>query len=152
MNYNPGLNAGERASSLFQPDTLLPNQYFDTFRRKSHLDPEKRLVLAVLEDAITCFQKTILAKDEKGKGLFRETEEWLMEEDIHWLFSFNNICDVMGFSPDYVRHGLLRWKESKLTKRPPAKIYRLASRRENRKSGHAVRPRTGQRLRKAAGR
>ena len=56
MTYETGLSVEEKVSSLFQPDTLLPAQYFETFRRKSHLEPEKRLMLAVLEDAVACFQ------------------------------------------------------------------------------------------------
>jgi hypothetical protein len=37
MGYGTGLNMEERVTSLFQPDTLLPDQYLDTFRRKLHL-------------------------------------------------------------------------------------------------------------------
>ena len=57
MSYDTGLSMEERVSSLFQPDTLLPDQYLDTYRRKVHLEPEKKLMLAILEDAIACFQK-----------------------------------------------------------------------------------------------
>ena len=56
MSYDTGLSMEERVSSLFQPDTLLPDQYLDTYRRKVHLEPEKKLMLAILEDAIACFQ------------------------------------------------------------------------------------------------
>ena len=49
-------SAGELVETLFQPDTLLPAQYHDGFKRQS-LEPERELVLAVLEDAVVCFQK-----------------------------------------------------------------------------------------------
>ncbi|MGH7828613.1 MAG: hypothetical protein ACREP8_00415, partial [Candidatus Binatia bacterium] len=81
MMHEMGLTSEERVSSLFQPDTLLPSQYLDTYRRKAHLEPEKRLMLAVLEDAIACFQKYIFAQDNKGKTMFQEAEEWILEED-----------------------------------------------------------------------
>ena len=55
------INAEEKIASLFEPDTLLSAQYFDSLRRKAILEPEKRLVLAVLEDAINCFQDNVLA-------------------------------------------------------------------------------------------
>ena len=57
MSSETRLSVEEKVASLFQPDTLLPVQYLETFRRKAHLEPEKRLMLSVLEDAIACFQK-----------------------------------------------------------------------------------------------
>jgi len=141
----------ERVASLFQPDTLLPAQYHETFKRKSQLEPEKRLMLAVLEDAIACFQKYLFARDTRGRALYRDAEEWILEEDSDWLFSFENICEVLGFSPHYVRQGLIRWKEKKLAQRPKAKVYRLAPRRERRKGSLSVMGRAGQRMLKVAG-
>jgi hypothetical protein len=135
MTYETGLSVEEKVASLFQPDTLLPAQYFETFRRKAHLEPEKRLMLAVLEDAIACFQKYIFARDGRGRTIFREAEEWILEKDSDWLFSFENICEVLGFNPQYVREGLTRWKEAKLAARPRAKIYRLTPRKERGKGG-----------------
>jgi hypothetical protein len=145
----PGL--GEKVALLFQPDTLLPAQYFETFRRKS-LEPEKRLMLALLEDAIACFQRYIFARDRKGKGLFREAEEWILERNHDWLFSFENICEVLEFSPQYVREGLMRWKEKKLAERPKAKIYRLTPRAEGKNLRVNMSRSTGQRFLKAVGR
>ncbi len=152
MNYETGLSVEEKVSSLFQPDTLLPDQYLETFRRKAHLEPEKRLMLVILEDAIACFQKYLFARDGKGKALFREAEEWVMEEGSRWLFSFENICELLELEPRYVRQGLVRWKQKKLSERPKAKIYRLTPRREKRKGGVTVAGRTGQRFLKAVGR
>ena len=76
-SYDTGLSMEERVTSLFQPDTLLPEQYLDTFRRKLHLEPEKKLMLAVLEDAIACYQKYLFARDSKGKALFEDAEQWI---------------------------------------------------------------------------
>ena len=107
--------------SLFQPDTLLPAQYFDTFRRKANSEPEKKLMLAILEDAIDCFQKYIFARDGRGKGIFREAEDWILEENSDRLFSFETVCDALGFNPSYVRQGLLRWKGMALAERSKSK-------------------------------
>lgn len=108
-------------------------------------------MLAVLDDAIACFQKYIFARDRKGKTLFREAEEWILEENSDWPFSFETICEVLGFNPDYVRTGLMRRKEAQLAERPKAKIYRLTP-KEKRKEPSVMTPeRTEQRLRKASG-
>src|SRR5512143_1834550 len=106
-----GLTADEKLASLFQPDTLLSAQYFDNLRRKTLLEPEKRLMLALLEDAIHCFQNNPSAQSIGKKKLFDEAEQWIVEKGTDWIFSFDHVCETLGFSPEYVRHGLLRWKE-----------------------------------------
>ena len=113
-----GLTPDERIGSIFQPDSLLSVHYFGTLRRKTILEPEKRLMLAILEDAIHCFQDNILARNVRGRRLFEEAEEWIVEVDDNWVFSFENICETLGFSPAYVRQGLLRWVANKLPKHP----------------------------------
>ena len=39
MAYDASLGAEEKTGSLFQPDTLVPTQYLETFRGKAHLEP-----------------------------------------------------------------------------------------------------------------
>lgn len=150
MSYETGLRIEEKVASLFQPDILLPAQYLDTFRRKANLEPERELMLAVLEDAIWCFQNYILARDSKRIGLFRDAEAWIFEENCDWLFSFENICELWGFNPQYVRQGLARWKERKSAERRKARIYRLIPREARKEPSVMTGERTGERLRKAA--
>jgi len=120
--------------SLLQPDTFLPAQYLETIRRENHLDPEKMLMLAVLEDGVICFQKYISTRDEKEKRLLSEAEEWLLMEQNgeDWLFSFDNVCETLGLNPGYIREGLLRWLHHRLRERdqvrPRVNRSRYASR------------------------
>jgi transposase-like protein len=104
----------EKLPGLFEPDTLLPIQYFEAMRRKHLLEGEKRLILSVLEDAVECYMKCIDATSNKGQRLFREADEWINLEDKHWVFSFDNVCDMLDINPEYMRRGLKRWKERKL--------------------------------------
>src|SRR6266536_2784827 len=85
----------ERLPGLFEPDTLLPVQYFEAMRRKHLLEGEKRLILSVLEDGIECFMKYIEAPTSKGQKLFRDAEEWINLHDKQWIFSFDNVCDML---------------------------------------------------------
>ena len=109
-----GLSIEEKVGSLFQPDVLLPSQYFETIKRNAYLEPEKRLILAVLEETVTDFQKYIYARDSKGRQKFNEAEKYILGRSVDWLFSFENVCEVLELSPSYLRDGLMRWKESKL--------------------------------------
>jgi len=104
----------ERLPALFEPDTLLPIQYFEAMRRKHLLEGEKRLILSVLEDAVECFMKCIDSPTNKGQRLFREAEEWINLEDKHWVFSFDNVCDMLDINPEYMRRGLRGWKGRKI--------------------------------------
>jgi hypothetical protein len=108
----------EKITSLFEPDTLVSAQYFGNLRRKTILEPEKRLLMAILEDAVNCFQDNVLAESSKAKKLFDEAEEWVLAESGDGIFSFPIVCEHLGINPDYVRRGLLRWKEKKLASRP----------------------------------
>ena len=104
----------ERLPALFEPDTLLPIQYFEAMRRKHLLEGEKRLILSVLEDAIECFMKCMDSATNKGQRLYREADEWIALEDKHWVFSFDNVCDMLDINPEYMRMGLRKWKDKRL--------------------------------------
>jgi hypothetical protein len=118
-----GLTMDERLASLFQPDTLLSAQYFSNLRRKTLLEPEKRLLLAILEDAIQCFQNNLSAQTVIKKRLLDEAEEWIFKRGEDWIFSFDHVCEALGFTPEYVRQGLLRWKEKPRAKNLKAEAW-----------------------------
>ncbi len=102
----------------FLPDTVSPAQYLETVCRKSHLEAEQELMLAVLEDAVTCFQRYFAARDKTETRLFCEAEDWILQhEKSNWLFSFDNVCENLGLNPGYVREGLLRWRHFRLIER-----------------------------------
>ena len=82
--------------------------------KKDIREGEEKLMLAVLENAVEYFQKYVLARNPSGKKLFQEAEVWFLEKDSDELFSFENICETLQLHPDYIRQGLLRWKEAKL--------------------------------------
>lgn len=118
----------EKALSIFQPDILVTVQYLSTYRRRFHLQPEQLLMLAVLEDAVLCFQDNLTAVTPRKQSLFRDAEEWILDDGESYLFSFENICEGLALDPNYVRRGLMRWKEMVLREldRKPAR-QQLAS-------------------------
>ena len=101
----------DRLAGLFEPDVLLPAQFFAAFRRAGGLERERLLMLAVLEDAVDCYQKYAHAKEPRGRQMFEESREWVLSIDRSWLFSFENICDTLEISAEYVRRGLREWRE-----------------------------------------
>ena len=115
-----GFSAGhDRLAGLFEPDVLLPAQFFAAFRREGGLERERLLMLAVLEDAVDCYQKYAHSRDPRGRQMFDEAREWVTSCDRSWLFSFENICDTLEISAEYVRRGLREWCERVQNARRP---------------------------------
>lgn len=83
----------------------------EDLQKQTIRDGEKRLMLAMLENATEDFQKYALATDRRGKELFEAAERWFLETDSPSFFSFETICDHLQLNPNYLRQGLMRWKE-----------------------------------------
>ena len=112
----------DKVKPLFQPDILLPVQYFDRIQPKSESIPEERLLLGLLMDAIYCFQKYCFALDKKGKALFRGAEAWIMNEDWSSPFSFKGACDYLEIEVDYLRSKIYQWRDKQLVSRAAVRI------------------------------
>ena len=94
-----------------EPDTLLPSQFYRGDPGGASVQPEKRLMLAVLEEALGTFQRHAAARTGVGQGLFADVEAWIASDDTQWPFSFLNICHAVSLEPDYLRAGLRRWRD-----------------------------------------
>ena len=84
----------DRSFGLFEPDALLPAQFYAAFRGGTAVRGEKRLMLAVLQDALDCFQKYAFARDVHGRQLFADAEEWIACDDRHWLLGREHLRDL----------------------------------------------------------
>jgi hypothetical protein len=120
----------ESLAELFTPDIVLPEQFFDGARRDSYISGEKALMLAVLEDGIRCFQEHLRNPRSNPRLLSQQAEDWIKAVDYEWPFSFQNVCETLGISPEALRGALLAWKAKRLTALERGtvaskKVYRL---------------------------
>jgi hypothetical protein len=109
--------AGPMAEKIFSTianDAAAQGQYLDSFRRSEYLEPEKTLLLALLEDAIHRYRKFAAVRSRAGRQQFREAEEWLMGGGDGGVFAFDNVCEYLGLDPEYVRRGLRESQERAL--------------------------------------
>jgi hypothetical protein len=111
------LNRAE-AAFLSKPDSFNLRQYIHTLHRREFPEPESRLMLVVLQDALRCLDKYALTRNSNGKTLFQETEAWVFATNEDWVFSFNNVCEALGFNPEYVRKRVMQWQTGKLDVEP----------------------------------
>jgi len=115
-----------------EPETVLPSQFFERFRIDASLQPEKRLMLAVLEDAVGAYQKYVHASNRRARRLFDEAEEWVESPSVDGPFAFENVCEALGLEAGYLRLGLRRWREAQATHpETSSKVVRFPFRRVN---------------------
>ena len=100
---------------ILEPDIFLPSQFYGTGGLSRKLEGEKRLMIAILKDAVECLEKYRGARSSAGRSHYENAIEWVKDTDTEWLFSFTNICDLLGFDPDYMREVLLK-RENKYVK------------------------------------
>src|SRR5262245_53619770 len=112
----------EQSSAALEADIIVPSQFFDRIRAERSGQPEKRLMLAVMEDAIATYQKSITGANRRQRRLLKETEEWISSADTAWPFSFENICAALDIEATYLRSGLKQWKGILLAQREPQAV------------------------------
>jgi hypothetical protein len=82
--------------------------------RIGKMEPEEKLMLAILEDALNHLRGKPVA------GLAGKPQRWAYEETIQWfqsdtedyVFSFVTICERFGFEPRAVRAAVLGKREA----------------------------------------
>ena len=114
------------ATRLLPAATVLPEQFYSRQSSTNLAHGVASLMRAVLEDAISCFQKQFVNNGKRALRLAKEAEEWFLSDDVHWPFSFVSICSVLGLDPDYIRRGLKHWQEHYPELGPPRKTRRSA--------------------------
>jgi hypothetical protein len=109
--------------------------YVEQLHRRHYDEGAKKLMLAVLQEALNNFVQFLDTKDSEGQAQFKEVESWFWADDTDWLLSFRNIAEHLGLNPNYFRSGLLRLKTNKIanrrlmeTKLKPFRIGRTAYR------------------------
>jgi hypothetical protein len=119
------------AVTMVEPDTMTPSQFFDRVFTESTLVPEKRLMLAVLEDAIASFQRNFIQARATQEGDDGDVENWLASDDMTWPFSFASICQALDMEPEYLRRGLHSWRDRTERAGARGQVYRFPFRRVN---------------------
>ncbi len=105
----------EEKRRLFgQPDVLCVHEYLHVYQCRPAETPERRLLVAVLRDAIDCYLRDCCAKNRHRKRSFREAEEWFFGSNEDGIFSLESVCGVLNIDPNYIRRSLLRRKDKEL--------------------------------------
>jgi hypothetical protein len=104
----PGLPSGyiEAArSGVLVPDLITRAQYYSL----PTTSPSQRLLLAVLEDAIHCYQRHCRATRGWRRRQFLEAKEWLFDSNSTAFMSCRTVCESLGIEPALLRRSLHEW-------------------------------------------
>ncbi len=97
---------GDPFGSLLQPECLLPFQYNGLVRKRPVETGERRLLLAVLKDALRTYLKNIDARTANARRDFDETSYWFYAPNQEGLFAYEHLCEVLGIHPEPLRQWL----------------------------------------------
>lgn len=114
---------------MIEPDIILPSQFLG----RTIATPEKRLLLAVLEEAVGTYQRYAVATDRRSRAILAEVEAWFASDATAQLCDFVAICDALGIEAAYVRSGLGSWGTANRARAMGSEqaLYRFPFRRVN---------------------
>jgi hypothetical protein len=93
-------------------EAIISEQFFSAAKDSAAVwSGERRLLLAVLQDAVASFLRYCKDPARRGRRLFRETHEWFWSTDRQWLCAFESICDNLHLNASYIRRGLNRYSD-----------------------------------------
>lgn len=113
----------DMAVGVFSPSVLLPSQTTACLTWTG----EKRLALAILEQAVANWSATLGTRGHAAERLRCQEELWFSSDERVSPLAFLNICDWLGINPGYLRAGLamFRRKNRRLDSRQWKKGIRL---------------------------
>jgi hypothetical protein len=108
FRFEPALTAVESTPSpeeptaaVFEPWALLGTQWTGALMPRA--SGEKRLMAAVLADAMRLYLKYSRSLTVGGRREFRETAEWVESTSRGALYGFQSICETLGIDAERLR-------------------------------------------------
>jgi hypothetical protein len=86
---------------------LLPAQLLRPSPAAEVTRPERRLMLALLSDAVVVLQRRAPGHPGDAARDVKEAERWVLSDDRRWPYSFVNVCDALGLAHQPLRRALL---------------------------------------------
>ncbi|TMA73643.1 MAG: hypothetical protein E6J72_19520 [Deltaproteobacteria bacterium] len=106
VSYDCGATDWYGANNALPPDVAPATEKGDWRRRI--IQPERRLLLGVLIDAIVQLERLAATPPGPRRAQFREAERWVRSNDRRWPFSFVNVCEALELAYEPLRRALLK--------------------------------------------
>lgn len=90
------------------PAVLTPEQFFRRATDSALLwTAERRLLFAVLHNAVESFFRYQHNYTSRGRRLFKETHDWFWSARAKGLYSFDSVCAHLHLNADYIRRAFI---------------------------------------------
>jgi hypothetical protein len=86
---------------------IKPNLSDETVDAVASSGPEVALAKGVLVQAKQDLRRFRTAQDGIGREMYADAYRWVASDDFWWPYSFPNVCEVLGLSPEILRRELL---------------------------------------------
>lgn len=94
---------------LIGVESILPIQFWGTTTRGAGRgEPERRLMLAVLQDAILTVVMHARGRSRRSPRVVDEVRKWFASDARSHPFAFGAICDALGLDVSYIRTSIRR--------------------------------------------
>lgn len=70
------------------------------------IPPERRLMIALVRDAIRCIVRYRSGRDSRSRRLFAEEVQWVLSDDMDWFYAFARVCETLDLDAESVRRSL----------------------------------------------
>jgi hypothetical protein len=130
LTEGTGMNQATDSLIDYSSGLILPLQYNDLARRRSSgFEGERRLLWAVLEDAIDTYLANMGCATAKQRNEFDEICGWFYapKDQPAGLFSFESICDLLEIDAPSLLKGIesIREREMSREMKPAQMVLRL---------------------------
>jgi hypothetical protein len=99
--------------------------------------PERRLLMAILSDALVRFRRLATAPRYAAHEL-REAERWIRSDDREWPCSFVNVCEALDIAYGPLRNAVLKWRRADDGRSRVTRRSLMVKRRPRKRSAEAV--------------
>lgn len=103
----------QSTESPFEPEAILPVQFFGGRQRTD--EPLKKLMFALLIDAVRCYQSCFGANGGTRGKLFADAQSWIFADDVEAPLSLDMVCHALEIDTDYLRDALSQWSKRQLS-------------------------------------
>src|SRR6266404_957331 len=95
----------QRQGASLKP-LLVEQAWGESAQEAIRWNSEYRLMLAVLQDAVLCWFRYCRSRSTQERRMFQEIHAWFWDDDHHWLYAFESICEHLNLEASAIRRGL----------------------------------------------
>jgi hypothetical protein len=114
-------------------EVVLPLQFQGVRAGAATLEPLRRLMVAMLVDALRSFRTNCETCRPARREEYTEVRSWLFSDEDNGVFSFRAVCDALEIDREAVRKVLVQWQEKRSSGRKPRVMIRRPATRDGRR-------------------